>query len=88
MTDANNRNVVIMGCGPAGLASGYDLAKCGVDVVCLEKDNIVGGISRLLTCSVLKGPKATRKNPVCLSRPPLLLLLLGFFPSANVQRPS
>ncbi len=42
----DNRKVVIMGAGPAGLAAGYELAKRGVSVVVIEKDDIVGGISR------------------------------------------
>ena len=40
--------VVILGCGPAGLAAGYELAKRGEKVVCLEKDNIFRGISRTI----------------------------------------
>lgn len=39
-------NIVVIGGGPAGLGAAYDLTKRGVKVVCLEKDNIVGGISR------------------------------------------
>ncbi len=45
MTD---RKTVIIGCGPAGLAAGYELAKRGEDVVCIEQDDTVGGISRTL----------------------------------------
>jgi len=40
------RRIVILGCGPAGLAAGYELVQRGEKVVCLEKDNMVGGISR------------------------------------------
>ena len=39
-------NVVIIGAGPAGLTAAYDLCKAGVNSVVLEKDNVVGGISR------------------------------------------
>ena len=39
-------HVVIIGAGPAGLTAAYDLCKAGVDSVILEKDNVVGGISR------------------------------------------
>jgi protoporphyrinogen oxidase len=39
-------NVVIIGAGPAGLTAAYDLCKAGVSSVVLEKDNVVGGISR------------------------------------------
>lgn len=35
-----------MGAGPAGLSAGYELAKRGVTVTIIEKDNVVGGISR------------------------------------------
>jgi len=40
------RNVVIIGGGPAGLTAAYQLAKSDVRSVVLEKDNVVGGISR------------------------------------------
>ena len=39
-------HVVIIGAGPAGLTAAYDLCKAGVNSVVLEKDNVVGGISR------------------------------------------
>jgi len=42
----SDHNVVIIGCGPAGLAAGYELEKRGQNAICLERDNIVGGISR------------------------------------------
>ena len=38
--------VVIIGAGPAGLTAAYDLCKEGVGSIVLEKDNVVGGISR------------------------------------------
>ena len=41
-----NRDIVIIGAGPAGLAAAYELAKQGRDVVILEKDSVVGGLSR------------------------------------------
>lgn len=44
----STRRIIIIGCGPAGLAAGYELSKRGEQVVCLEKDNIVGGISRTI----------------------------------------
>ncbi len=43
---AQQRNVVIIGAGPAGLTAAYELSKHGVPAVVLEADNIVGGISR------------------------------------------
>src|ERR671939_727421 len=41
-----NRRVVIVGAGPAGLTAAYELCKAGVPSVVLEKDVVVGGISR------------------------------------------
>lgn len=40
--------VIILGAGPAGLASAYELVKCGKRVIVLEKDAQVGGISRTI----------------------------------------
>jgi len=40
------RKVVIIGAGPAGLTAAYELSKHNVPAVVLEADNIVGGISR------------------------------------------
>ncbi|MHC4739095.1 MAG: NAD(P)/FAD-dependent oxidoreductase [Planctomycetota bacterium] len=40
------KTIVVLGCGPAGLAAAYELSQKGEQVICLEKDNIVGGISR------------------------------------------
>jgi protoporphyrinogen oxidase len=42
----SDRNVVIIGAGPAGLTAAYQLVKTGAHSVVLEKDSIVGGISR------------------------------------------
>ncbi len=39
-------DVVIIGAGPAGLTAAYQLYKRGKKSVILEKDNVVGGISR------------------------------------------
>ncbi len=41
-----NKKVVIIGAGPAGLTAAYQLCKEGVESVVLEKDDVVGGISR------------------------------------------
>ena len=38
--------VVIIGAGPAGLTAAYELAKSSIQSVVLEKDDVVGGISR------------------------------------------
>ncbi|MGH9946538.1 MAG: NAD(P)/FAD-dependent oxidoreductase [Pyrinomonadaceae bacterium] len=40
------KKVVIIGAGPAGLTAAYQLCKEGVESVVLEKDEVVGGISR------------------------------------------
>jgi protoporphyrinogen oxidase len=42
----DDKKVVIIGGGPAGLTAGYELSKAGVESVVLEKDHTVGGISR------------------------------------------
>lgn len=46
MPDKSKKNVVIIGAGPAGLTAAYQLCKEKVPSVVLEKDNVVGGISR------------------------------------------
>lgn len=46
MKDKNKKKVVIIGAGPAGLTAAYELCKEGVESVVLEKDTVVGGISR------------------------------------------
>jgi protoporphyrinogen oxidase len=38
--------VVIIGAGPAGLTAAYQLCKAGIRSLILEKDRVVGGISR------------------------------------------
>lgn len=40
------KKVVIVGAGPAGLTAAYQLCKEGIKSIVLEKDNVVGGISR------------------------------------------
>lgn len=46
MLENNPKKVVIIGAGPAGLTAAYQLCKEGVESVVLEKDEVVGGISR------------------------------------------
>jgi protoporphyrinogen oxidase len=50
MTDSKEpmmeKKAVIIGAGPAGLTAAFELNKAGVQSIVLEKDNIVGGISR------------------------------------------
>lgn len=46
MSEHNDEKVIVIGAGPAGLTAAYELCKAGIETVVLEKDNIVGGISR------------------------------------------
>lgn len=46
MKNNNEKKVVIIGAGPAGLTAAYQLCKEQVKSVVLEKDDVVGGISR------------------------------------------
>ena len=41
--------VIVMGAGPAGLTAAYLLSKRGIVAEVLERDDIVGGISRTAT---------------------------------------
>jgi protoporphyrinogen oxidase len=45
-TSSQERKVVIIGAGPAGLTAAYELSKQNVPAVILEADTTVGGISR------------------------------------------
>jgi protoporphyrinogen oxidase len=45
---AANR-VIIIGAGPAGLTAAYELSKTGTPNVVLEKDDVVGGLSRTVS---------------------------------------
>ncbi len=49
MLDGDKKRVVIVGAGPAGLTAAYELCKAGVESVVLEKDKVVGGISRTVS---------------------------------------
>lgn len=46
VSSRKEKKVVIIGAGPAGLTAAYELCKEGVPSVVLEKDDMVGGISR------------------------------------------
>ncbi len=46
MSENDHKKVVIIGAGPSGLTAAYELCKLGVESVVLEKDAVVGGISR------------------------------------------
>src|SRR4051794_20885238 len=41
-----DQEIVILGGGPAGLTAAYQLAKEGIRTTVVEKDDVVGGISR------------------------------------------
>ncbi len=41
-----DRTTVVLGAGPGGLATGYWLAKHGIDVTVLERASVVGGLAR------------------------------------------
>jgi protoporphyrinogen oxidase len=45
----NNKPVVIIGAGPAGLAAAYELSKEGIQPFVIEKTGTVGGIARTET---------------------------------------
>ena len=42
----NDKKVVVIGAGPAGLTASYQLSKAGVKTIVLEKDQELGGIAR------------------------------------------
>jgi protoporphyrinogen oxidase len=44
--EISNKKVVVIGGGPAGLTASYQLSKVNVKSIVLEKDQILGGISR------------------------------------------
>ena len=45
-TKSNDKKVIVVGGGPAGLTASYQLSKTGVESIVLEKDQLLGGISR------------------------------------------
>ena len=49
MSKELSKHVVIIGAGPAGLTAASELCKAGVSTDMLEKDQIVGGISRTVS---------------------------------------
>ncbi len=44
----SREKVIIMGAGPAGLGAAFQLSKNGIEAMVVEKDDVVGGISRTL----------------------------------------
>jgi protoporphyrinogen oxidase len=49
MEGNSNKNVVIIGGGPAGLTAAYELCKLNIPSVVLEKDSVVGGLARTVS---------------------------------------
>ncbi len=45
------KKIVVIGGGPAGLTAAYSLCKKGIESVVLEKDDVVGGLSRTVNYS-------------------------------------
>jgi len=45
----NDREVLIIGAGPAGLTAAYELSKADIPCIVVEKDDAVGGISRTVS---------------------------------------
>ena len=45
----DNKPIVVIGAGPAGLAAAYELSKKGIRPVVIEKADTVGGIARTET---------------------------------------
>ncbi|HYY57388.1 MAG TPA: NAD(P)/FAD-dependent oxidoreductase [Pyrinomonadaceae bacterium] len=48
MIEPGEKRVIIIGGGPAGLTAAYELCKANVASVVLEKDSMVGGLSRTI----------------------------------------
>src|SRR5438128_7854363 len=48
MREHEDKKVVLIGAGPAGLTGAYELCKLGIPSVVLEKDTQVGGLSKTL----------------------------------------
>ena len=46
LADEEGKKVVIVGAGPAGLTAAYELCKASIPSVIIEKDDVVGGLSR------------------------------------------
>ena len=46
MLELGDKKVIVIGAGPAGLTAAYELSKANIRSIVLEKDSIVGGISR------------------------------------------
>jgi protoporphyrinogen oxidase len=43
-----NRTVIIIGAGPAGLTAAYELCKAGVRPIVLEQESSVGGLAKTI----------------------------------------
>jgi len=49
MVEPDAKRIIIIGGGPAGLTAAYELCKANVASVVLEKDSMMGGLSRTVT---------------------------------------
>jgi protoporphyrinogen oxidase len=46
MTRSKDKKIIVIGGGPAGLTAAFSLSQQGVESIVLEKDDVVGGLSR------------------------------------------
>lgn len=49
MTRHDDKKIIVIGGGPAGLTAAYNLCKQGIKCVVLEKDEVAGGLSRTVS---------------------------------------
>lgn len=54
-TDSNNKHVIVLGAGPAGLMAAWELNQAGYQVTILERESFVGGMCATQTVTGAKG---------------------------------